>query len=120
MSRSEIQLTVRNLHRCLVQAMDDRLHDRKIRAARAGQLLGATTSARIRARTERLGALSGRLNALSPLATLERGYAVARDASGTTLSSVTAFGVDQPFILRVRDGDVEAVTRSVTRLPERP
>ena len=120
MSRSEIQLTVRNLHRCLVQAMDDRLHDRRIRAERAGRLLGVATNARIRARTARLGALSGRLNALSPLATLERGFAVARDASGQSLSSVAAFAIDQPFLLRVRDGDVEAVTRAVTRLPVQP
>jgi exodeoxyribonuclease VII large subunit len=118
MSHNEIRLTVRNLHRCLVQAMDDRLHDRRVRAERASRQLAVATHARIRVRAERLGVLSGRLNALSPLATLERGFAVARDASGRTLSSVSEFAPDAPFLLRVRDGDVEAVVRSVTRLPE--
>ena len=117
MSHTEIHLTVRNLHRCLVQAMDDRLSDRRIRAERAGRVLGAATNARIRERAERLGALSGRLNALSPLATLERGFSVARDATGRTLSSVADFADDRPFVLRVRDGDVEAVTRAVTTIP---
>jgi exodeoxyribonuclease VII large subunit len=119
MSHNEIRLTVRNLHRCLLQAMDDRLHDRRVRAERARRQLGAATDARIRARSERIRALSGRLNALSPLATLERGFAVARDASGRTLSSVGDFATGEPFLLRVRDGDVEAITRNVTRLPER-
>jgi exodeoxyribonuclease VII large subunit len=119
MSHNEIRLTVRNLHRCLLQAMDDRLHDRRVRAERARRQLGAATDARIRARSERIRALSGRLNALSPLATLERGFAVARDASGRTLSSVGDFATGEPFLLRVRDGDVEAITRKVTRLPER-
>lgn len=120
MSHSEIRLTVRNLHRCLVQAMDDRMHDRKVRAERAARLLGAVTQARVRARSERLGALSGKLNALSPLATLERGFAVPRNDAGRTLSSIAEFEVQRPFMLRVRDGDVEAVTRSVKRLREQP
>ena len=120
MSHSEIRLTVRNLHRCLVQAMDDRIHDRRVRAERAARLLGAVTQARVRTRSERLGALSGKLNALSPLATLERGFAVPRNKAGRTLSSVEEFDVDRSFVLRVRDGEIEAVTRSVKRLPEQP
>ena len=120
MSHNEVRLTVRNLHRCLVQAMDDRLHDRRVRAERASRQIGAAARVRIRARSERLGVLSGRLNALSPLATLERGFAVARDASGRTLSSVADFASGAPFSLRVRDGEVEATTRAVTRLPEAP
>ena len=112
MSHSEIRLTVRNLHRCLVQAMRDRMHDRRSRAESAGRVLAMTTRAHIRSRGERLGALSGRLNALSPLATLERGFAVARDADGRTLASVADFARGRAFVLRVRDGDVEAVTRA--------
>ena len=116
MSRSEIHLTVRNLHRCLVQAVGDRLGDQKARAERARRLLGATTAAHVRSRSQRLGALSGRLNALSPLATLERGFAVARDENGRTLASVADFAANRRFSLRVRDGDVEAVTQSMAPL----
>jgi exodeoxyribonuclease VII large subunit len=55
--------------------------------------------------------LSGRLNALSPLATLARGYTVARDPeSGRTLSSVSAFVPETIFTLTVRDGVVAART----------
>jgi exodeoxyribonuclease VII large subunit len=64
-----------------------------------------------------LGAQAGRLNALSPLATLARGYAVARDEEGRTLSSVGQFEVGGAFELRVRDGRIRAETQAVH--PER-
>lgn len=60
-------------------------------------------------RQARLGQLAGRLDALSPLATLARGYAVARTPEGATLSGVGDFSVGQPFTLWVRDGVVAAV-----------
>jgi exodeoxyribonuclease VII large subunit len=49
------------------------------------------------------------LNALSPLATLARGYAVARAEDGTTLSSVDQFKKGTPFELRVQDGSIRAI-----------
>ncbi len=55
-------------------------------------------------------ALAGRLHALSPLATLGRGYAVARDArTGATLASAAEFAAGRAFDLLVRDGRVRAV-----------
>jgi exodeoxyribonuclease VII large subunit len=56
----------------------------------------------------RLQDAAGRINALSPLATLARGYAVARDSQGVTLSDVAAFRDGMPFELVVRDGVVHA------------
>ena len=56
-----------------------------------------------------IGATAGRLNALSPLATLSRGYAVARDARDRrTLASVGAFHAGALFSLTLRDGDIMA------------
>jgi exodeoxyribonuclease VII large subunit len=49
-----------------------------------------------------------RLDALSPLRVLARGYAVARDASGTVLRSVVQFPPGLAFRLRVRDGEIAA------------
>lgn len=52
---------------------------------------------------------AGRLNVLSPLATLARGYAVARDpVDGSTLASVADFNPGRPFTLTLRDGNVAA------------
>lgn len=60
-------------------------------------------------RRSAIRATAGRLNALSPLATLARGYAVARDVTDRrTLSSVGDFQANSLFTLTVRDGDVMA------------
>jgi exodeoxyribonuclease VII large subunit len=55
-----------------------------------------------------IGTVSGRLNALSPLATLARGYSVARSLDGETLSSVADFASVEEFDLLVRDGSLRA------------
>lgn len=61
---------------------------------------------------ERLGAsltaLGGRLHALSPLAVLERGYAVARAEDGRVLRRVDDFPAGRTFTLRLADGSVGA------------
>jgi exodeoxyribonuclease VII large subunit len=112
-SRDEIRLSIQSLGRRLVRAVDDRLYEPRARAAGAAHSLASAVSGHLRSRGERLGALSGRLDALSPLATLERGYAVARDSDGRTLASVHEFSPNMAFTLRLRDGDVAAVAREV-------
>ena len=56
----------------------------------------------------RLEGLAGRLHALSPLATLERGYAIPLTDEGHLLRSTADFVPGEDFSLRVRDGRVEA------------
>jgi exodeoxyribonuclease VII large subunit len=60
-----------------------------------------------------IGTVSGRLNALSPLATLARGYAIARDAAGETLHSTRHFEPGDSFALQLHDGLVNATVRDV-------
>lgn len=60
---------------------------------------------RARARTAHAAA---RLDALSPLATLARGYAVARAADGTALTSIESFHPGLAFRVVLRDGEVAA------------
>jgi exodeoxyribonuclease VII large subunit len=71
---------------------------------------------------DRVTAIAGQLDALSPLSTLHRGYAVPRDRDGRTLRSVTDFSPGLRFDLLLRDGavaaNVEAVRPSVP--PENP
>ena len=75
--------------------------------ARGGERLLERRNARARQ-------LAGRLNALSPLATLARGYAVARSEDGSrTLSSVEDFSEGGSFSLLVRDGSVDATVSRV-------
>lgn len=58
----------------------------------------------------KVGGTAGRLNALSPLGVMERGYAVARNLAGGALTSALQFVADQKFILVLHDGTVIART----------
>jgi exodeoxyribonuclease VII large subunit len=59
-------------------------------------------------RRSHLQMLTARLDALSPLSTLARGYSVARDDNGRTLSKVEDFAIGEAFELLVRDGRIDA------------
>ncbi len=69
------------------------------------RLVGAVERRLERHRHE-LAACGGRLDALSPLKILERGYALARDAQGTVLKRVAQLPPGLAFRLRVTDGEV--------------
>ncbi|MBW8768978.1 MAG: exodeoxyribonuclease VII large subunit, partial [Gemmatimonadetes bacterium] len=120
LSREELLLTLGAQRHRLVSAMEDRLNDPRARAQSAAAALTTSMSQRLGERQSALAASAGRLNALSPLATLERGYAVARGEHGATLASATQFVAGHSFTLRLRDGEIDATTRSVRLLPEHP
>jgi exodeoxyribonuclease VII large subunit len=63
----------------------------------------------------KLAGLQARLGSLSPLATLERGYAVVRlQDTGLVVRSVDQVAGGDDLAIRVQDGEFEAVTRSET------
>jgi exodeoxyribonuclease VII large subunit len=70
---------------------------------------------RIDRRGTRLGRAADRLQALSPLAALGRGYAVAQDADGRVLKRAADFGPRDRFRLRVSDGRIDCVVEGVER-----
>jgi exodeoxyribonuclease VII large subunit len=61
-----------------------------------------------------------RLRALSPLATLRRGYAVLSDAEGQALSSVATLEPGDALHIRVADGRIGATTTTVDRIDLMP
>jgi exodeoxyribonuclease VII large subunit len=82
--------------------------------------LGAAARAALGAARERAAGLAGRLEGLSPLAVLERGYSITCDADGRPLRSARAAAAGQKIRTRlcrgelvsrveeVRDGQTEA------------
>ncbi|MGH7474982.1 MAG: exodeoxyribonuclease VII large subunit [Longimicrobiales bacterium] len=68
--------------------------------------LGATAAHMVRERRRRLEHCAARLDALSPLASLARGYAVPRDEAGHVLRRAADFPPARPFRLRIVDGDI--------------
>lgn len=68
--------------------------------------LDSLVKMQVRNQRDRLGQLAGKLDALSPLAALGRGYAVALADNGRVLRSADDFQQDDTFTLRVVDGSV--------------
>jgi exodeoxyribonuclease VII large subunit len=92
-------------------------HTQLVRGAR--DLRSATQRATERRRA-RLEGAAGRLHALSPLATLARGYTVARDESGRPLTSAASFTPGLHFQLVLRDGEVRATADGGADEPQPP
>ncbi|HEY0810514.1 MAG TPA: exodeoxyribonuclease VII large subunit [Longimicrobiales bacterium] len=60
-----------------------------------------------RTREQRMRASAGKLEALSPLAALNRGYSVAMSREGNVLKRTADFERGKGFVLRVSDGSVD-------------
>jgi exodeoxyribonuclease VII large subunit len=118
-SLEETTLALDAMRRRLVAAAEQCLYEPRVRAAAAARALAAATTSRLSQRKSAMSALAGRLNALSPLATLDRGYGAARGAEGVGLASVRDFRVGSPFVLRLRDGEIDATVTGIRPL-DRP
>ena len=73
------------------------------------------TRAALRRRNDQLARLAGKLEALSPLAALARGYAVALDDTGKVLRSANDFENVDAFTLRVTDGRIRSRVTEIRR-----
>lgn len=81
--------------------------------ARAGAVgLDERIHGALRRRRERRARAGGRLDALSPLGTLARGYAVPLDGEARVKRSIAMFDLGETFDLRVVDGNVQCRTES--------
>jgi exodeoxyribonuclease VII large subunit len=104
----DIQREVRVLGRRLAEAPGTRLRE----ARRALGALVRRSSLAATALTERrrlrVQGLAGKLQVLSPLATLERGYVIASDGEGHIVASVRGLEPGASVELRFADGDARA------------
>ncbi len=89
--------------RNLLAARSDELDDLLARARR-------TLAHRLDRATDDIGHQRARAQALSPLATLQRGYAVLQDADGHVVTSVAQAAVGAAVSVRVADGRIHATT----------
>lgn len=111
----DVRRQVRTAAARLEGALRRRLDERRRRLIRSLDTLAACMEDGIERRRNRLGRASDKLGALSPLAALRRGYAVAQDPSGRVLRRVEDFRADQRFRLRVADGRVDCRVEDVTK-----
>lgn len=113
--RSELDLSGQKLGSALRQAVGT-IHNR------ANRLLGRVTDAPLRSSlreaTARLEGTAARLESVSPLAVLGRGYALVSDSSGHPLTSAATVKPGARLSLRFADGEVRA-TADGKRGPDR-
>jgi exodeoxyribonuclease VII large subunit len=81
------------------------------RVTGAQQRLGAAIRASLAETGSQLAVLSGRLQTVSPLSTLERGYALVLDAGGTVVRSATQLKPGDVISARLADGVIKATVR---------
>ena len=118
---AELRAVVGRSSEALAAGLRSRARRAEERMARGTERIGdgiARFIERCGARLERLGT---RLEALSPLATLQRGYAVPLADGDRVLRRLEMFEPGQPFRLRVVDGEVAARVEATRQVPgERP
>ncbi|MBB2202541.1 exodeoxyribonuclease VII large subunit [Gluconacetobacter tumulisoli] len=83
------------------------LRDRRARADRA-RLSPAPLAALLRERATRLAGLSGHMDSLSPMAVLERGYVLVRNAAGVPVTRAADVRPGNRVVLTFADGEATA------------
>jgi exodeoxyribonuclease VII large subunit len=106
--REEVLEHVAHLGARLGRGLTSRVDLAAQRLERSLDRLGGVMQLRLERHRHQLATASGRLDALSPLKILERGYSLARDSRGGVLRRVAQFPAGLAFRLRVSDGELAA------------
>jgi exodeoxyribonuclease VII large subunit len=85
----------------------------RTRLALAHSALDASAASRLDGARARLGVAAASLDALSPLAVLQRGYAVAADASGKTLRAAREVSAGDRVRVRLAEGALRCLVEEV-------
>jgi exodeoxyribonuclease VII large subunit len=113
-SRDEVRKAFSLAQRDLAEAIQELVRDERRHLERLESTISQIASRIVARKKALLGACAARLNALSPLATLARGYSVARDQKGRALTSAGQFAPGLKFDLLLHDGRVAATTEKVS------
>jgi len=117
-STEELLGELQSRGRHLVSTIAARIDESSAALHRLAGDLTTTSHAAIDRRGNLISAAAGRLHALSPLATLSRGYAIAQSKDGRTLASIEAFTPGSEFDLRLRDGTIRSTANTIAPLEE--
>ena len=109
--RVDVLVLLEHLAERLARGLSQRSQRTVDRLDRTGDRLTGAMQMRLQQTRALLTAHSARLDALSPLKTLARGYAVARDENGRVLKQIKQLPAGREFTLRVTDGEVDARVR---------
>ncbi len=110
----DLRREVVTLGRQLQGAAQDAVRDGRRRLEQGARRLAQDARRQVERRQLGLERLAAQLNALSPLATMSRGFVAATTPDGGLISSATALAAGDPVHLRFRDGVAVSRVESVT------
>jgi exodeoxyribonuclease VII large subunit len=84
----------------------------------AGAAVTRAASQPVERRRLLLEGMAGKLHALSPLATLARGYAVLTDGEGSPVTTVERLEPGDVLVARLKDGRIRTSVEQTERLPQ--
>ena len=93
--------------------LDQFIIHRKEILGRKRQMLESIMKARLQRERSRLELAAGRMDALSPLAVLQRGYAICRDARGTIIKNALAASAGDRVQVTLARGDLDCLVEKV-------
>jgi exodeoxyribonuclease VII large subunit len=113
--RTELRALETRLYRAHPQR---RIADQRTALVALERRLAGATSAMIARRRRALDGIHAKVETLSPLRVLERGYSLTRGADGRLISSVTAVATGESVTVTLRDGELGARVDSVHPKPD--
>lgn len=111
-----VQLRARVQEQALSQAFDEvksRLASARMRLDGASSACGGAMEAKLHEGRERLGLAAASLDALSPLGVLQRGYAIAQDASGRLLRDAASVAEGDAVSVRLAKGKLNTRVEAI-------
>ncbi len=114
---ADIVAGIRGLGDSIQAAAQLRVRDAGFTLRQISRDLGVRSLRSVERRRSRVQELAARLETLSPLATLARGYAVALNEKGGALPSAALFKPGMQFAMEMRDGRVHATADDVIVRP---
>lgn len=111
-----VDLRSRVQEQALSQAFDEvksRLRNARRRFDAASAACSGAMETSLQEARERLGLAAASLDALSPLAVLQRGYAIAQDASGKPLRDAAAVNVGDQVAVRLAKGKINTRVETI-------
>lgn len=115
---AEILAGLRGLGDSIRSATEMRVRDASHTLRQLSRDLGVRSLRSVERRRSRVKELAARLETLSPLATLARGYAVALNEKGGALPSASMIKPGMQFAMEMRDGRVHATADEVIVRPQ--
>ncbi len=108
---SRLEAHRRTLKRLMPKNPQDKINELSQRLDMRIQTLEQVYKLSINEKKRQLAQYAAKLDALSPLKTLTRGYSIAVDKDGAVLREIKDFTKGMDFALKVRDGEIDCIVK---------